>query len=41
MREGRERGTAFRNGGNMAYLEADQGRRACDGLFQCVPDHAV
>ena len=40
----RERGAgraAFRHGGNMAHLEADQGRGSCDGLFQRLPNHAV
>ena len=29
-----------RHGGDLADLEADEGRRPCDGLFQCLPHHA-
>ena len=37
QRTGRTRGTSLWNGGDMADLEADQGPRPCDGLFQCLP----
>ena len=38
---GGEGRTAFRNRGYLAYLEADPGPGACDGLFQRIPYYDV
>ncbi len=32
---------AFWYGGYLADLESDEGKGLCDGLYQCVPHHAV
>ena len=41
QRTGRERGTSFRDGRNMADLETDKRENSCDRLFQCFQDNDV
>ena len=41
QRESGARRASLRNGGNLADLEADTGSGTCNGLLQCVENHAV